>query len=72
MEGTLAPRKHYPFERIPARKYGYGTAAAADLLTDRGYPVTPRMLRSAADAGEIVATRTPGGHRRFSKEEREG
>jgi excisionase family DNA binding protein len=67
----VAPRKKRPFERIPHRKYGYGTKAAADALSERGYPITPRMLRSAADAGEITATRSPGGHRRFSSEELE-
>ena len=67
----MGPRSKREFERIPFRKYGYGTKAAADLLTERGYRVTTWMVRLAADRGELDCTRSPGGHRRFMAAELE-
>jgi len=58
-------------ERIPYRKLGYGTKAAADLLTDRGLFTTARSLRYAANHGRIRFEWSSGGHRRFMADELE-
>ena len=60
----MTPRKARPFDRIPFRKKGYGTKAAADILSARGLPTTPWKLRREANAGKIVCHR-PTGPRRF-------
>ncbi len=61
----MSPRKPRPFARIPYRKHGYGTAAAARLLSERGLPMTPWTLRRLSDAGLVASHRSEGGVRRF-------
>lgn len=67
----MTPRRKLPFQRIPFRKHGYGSQAAADLLTARGLPMTARQMRLAHGRGELACAIAPSGHRRFMADELE-
>jgi hypothetical protein len=48
----------------PRREDYLSPAAAADWLTERGYPISWRTVQRECDRGRLPHTKTPGGYRR--------
>ena len=64
---TIPPKGPRPLDALDDTSFpAYGMGAAADALG-----VTPAFLRSAESAGLFQASRSEGGHRRYSRDDLE-